>query len=586
MKLNGFVIGFVLVFLSLGSNVWAVKAISVAAGYNHTVALMSDGTVWAWGDNSHGQIGDGTCTTTRSTPVKTSITEVESIAAGYNGTAAIRNDEMVWTWGQNAWGQIGDGTTTNRYFPVQVVNFTGVVAVSAGGNFTVALKADGTVWAWGMNSSGELGDGTTTNRLTPVRVVGLDSIVDISAGAGHTVALKNDGTVWAWGTSRYFQVGDGTYIPVQVSGLSGIVAIAAGFGHILALKDDGTVWAWGGNGHGELGDGTTTKRLTPVQVQGLDGVIAVSAGWYYTAAIKSDGTVWTWGINHYGQLGDGTYTSRSTPAQVLGIDGVIGIAAGAYHTVALKNDGTVWAWGNNACGQLGNGNEAVNTLPRTVLGFEPLSTAKARSSESQILAMDCVVTGKFDDCIYVEDTNRLCGIKVAPAPSEAELGKLISIYGTLTTIDGEKAISLSSYDLLTDSASVSPLGMTNQCLGGGDFLYDGTTGEGQQGIYGWQLVKNADTGKLEKKWQKLAGINNIGLLVRVWGKVIDVDTASTPSWFKISDGSLNNVKVSVPTGVSIPSMGDVVAVTGISSCEMSGDELTNLVRVRQQSDIE
>ena len=219
----------------------------------------------------------------------------------------------VWAWGENSDGQLGDGMTTDRGTPVQVkgpggVGFlAGVVAIEAGYFHTVALRSDGTVWAWGNNYNGQLGDGTTTDRGTPVQVKGpggvgfLAGVVAIEAGYFHTVALKSDGTVWAWGNNYNGQLGDGTttnrWTPVQVKGpggasnLTGVVAVDAGYSHTVALKSDGTVWTWGDNGYGQLGDGTTTSRSTPVQVKGsggagnLTGVVAIAAGYRHTVAL-------------------------------------------------------------------------------------------------------------------------------------------------------------------------------------------------------------------------------------------------------------------------------------------------------------
>ena len=197
---------------------------AISAGVFNTVALKNDGTVWAWGLNSSGQLGDGT-TTDSYTPVQVSgLTGVTSIAVGFVSHAvALKNDGTVWAWGSNSYGQLGDGTTTDSYAPVPVSGLTGVTAISAGESHTVALRNDGTVWAWGSNYYFQLGDGTNTNRNTPVQVIGLrtDGIA-ISAGGSHTVALKNHGTVWAWGLNFSGQLGDGTttdsYTPVQVKG--------------------------------------------------------------------------------------------------------------------------------------------------------------------------------------------------------------------------------------------------------------------------------------------------------------------------------------------------------------------------------
>ena len=205
-----------------------------------------------------------------------SLANVIAIAAGGSHTLALKSDGTVWAWGDNGYGHLGDGTTTERYTPVQVSGLTGVIAISAGGYHSAALKSDGTVWAWGWNCEGQLGNGTTSDvNPFPVQVSGLTAVKAIAAGANYSKALKSDGTVWAWGAGYYGQLGDGTtvskYTPVQVSGLTGVAAIGSGeyqF-HSIALKSDGTVWTWGYNYYGQLGDGTTINKTAPTQVDGL-----------------------------------------------------------------------------------------------------------------------------------------------------------------------------------------------------------------------------------------------------------------------------------------------------------------------------
>jgi hypothetical protein len=232
-------------------------------------------------------------------------------------TVYLKSDGTVWAWGDNGSGQLGNGTTTDSAVPLQVAGLTGVTVVSAGRNHTVALKGDGT---WGNNDSGQLGDGTTSGRTAPVQAGGLTDVIAVAAGSGDTVALRSDGTVWTWGNNSSGQLGDGTTTnrstPVQVSSLTGATGIAVGYDHTVALKSDGTVWAWGNNSNGQLGNGTTTNSSSPVQSSGLSLVAGIAAGTKDTFALKTDGTVRAWGINGSGQLGIGTTTDSAAPVQI------------------------------------------------------------------------------------------------------------------------------------------------------------------------------------------------------------------------------------------------------------------------------
>ncbi len=338
----------------------------VSVGGQYTLSLKSDGTVWGWGYNGSGQLGDGT-NTNRSTPVQvTNLSGVVAVSAGNHHSLALKSDGTVWAWGNNYYGQLGDGTTTNSKIPVQVTGLSGVVSVAAGGFHSTALMSDGSVWAWGYNEQGELGDGTMTDSAVPVQVSGLSGVVSVSAGVYYTTALKSDGTVRSWGANWFGQLGNGTEIdsnvPVQVTGLNGVVSISTGDEHSAAVKSNGTVWTWGTNDYGQLGDASGENSNSPVQVSGLSGVVSVSAGSYHTIAMKGDESIWAWGSNAYGELGDGTGIDRLLPVQVTEVSGVISIVAGGFNTVALKSDGTVLAWGWNPYGQLGEGT-MTDTMP-------------------------------------------------------------------------------------------------------------------------------------------------------------------------------------------------------------------------------
>ena len=321
---------------------------------------LPDRPVWGTGYNGFGQLGDGTVTDRGGLDTeKPPLTGVTAVSGGVGHSLALRADGTVWAWGWNIAGQLGDGTTIQRLTPVQVPGLTGVVAVAAGAYHSLALKSDGTVWAWGWNAYGQLGDGTLVNRLQPVRVLVLSGATGISAGVLHTLAVRADGSAWAWGWNGLGQLGDGTIVdrrvPVRVQGATGVTSVAAGGLHSLALRNDGSVLAWGCNFYGALGDGTGVDRLVATPVPGLGDVKAVAAGWYHSLALGHDGTAAGWGLNHVEQVGDYTTITRLSPVNLPGITANVGravaISAGAFHNVALLDDGSTMVWGWNAYGQ-------------------------------------------------------------------------------------------------------------------------------------------------------------------------------------------------------------------------------------------
>jgi alpha-tubulin suppressor-like RCC1 family protein len=298
-------------------------AAAIAAGWEHTCAVLPGGTVKCWGVNTHGQLGDGT-ETNRKTPVTvTGLTGVTAVDASFWHTCAVAGG-AVSCWGMNNLGQLGDGTTTSSSAPVSVAGITGATAVAAGGGFTCALEAGGSVKCWGSNVYGQLGDGTTTDAFTPVTVAGLTGVTAITAGENHTCASEAGGSVKCWGWNIGGQLGDGSTTnrktPVTVVGLTGGAGIAAGELHSCASVAGGSLKCWGNNTFGQLGDGTGTDSLTPVTVTTLTGVTAVAAGGPgHTCALASGGTVACWGRNDGGQLGDGTTADSWTPGTVIGL---------------------------------------------------------------------------------------------------------------------------------------------------------------------------------------------------------------------------------------------------------------------------
>jgi alpha-tubulin suppressor-like RCC1 family protein len=362
-----------------------IQTSAVASGLFHTIALDGDGAVWTWGQNSQGQLGNGTITECH-TPTRVGGLTGTKIAGGYNHTLALKPDGSLWAWGLNSDGQLGNNSLTNNTTPVQVSVLSSVQAIAGGGAHSLAIESDGTVWAWGDNSYGQLGNGSIIGSNIPVQVLGLTGvIIPIAGGGSHSIAQKSDGTLWAWGLNGAGQLGNGSNnnssIPVQVSGvlgLTGVSAVSAGENHTVAYDGTGAVWTWGSNAKGQLGNGSGLDSNIPVKVTVLSSVIAIASGYNYTIALKGDGTVWAWGDNLFGQLGLGTADSNphSVPAQVTDpndssgfLTGVITIAGGGNHSIAVKDNGTVWAWGENQNGQLGDGTIVSRSTPVQVSGL-------------------------------------------------------------------------------------------------------------------------------------------------------------------------------------------------------------------------
>lgn len=356
----------------------------ISAGGFHSLDILF-GEVYAWGDNSFGQLGDGTATM-RLTPVKVNgLANVVFISAGGFHNLALLKDGTVKAWGDNEYGQLGDGSTVKRLTPVTVQGLTDIVALAAGEYQSLALKSDGTVWAWGNNSYGQIGIDTTIVQTTPIQVEGLNEVIYIASGGSHCLAVTQDGKVWAWGNNYRGQLGNGSTEnrtqPVQVKGVESIKTVAAGRSHSLALQEDGTVWSWGDNTYGNLGNGSQEPYST-VPVQVLSKALRIDAGYDFNLAALYEG-IYAWGANQFDQLGD--YSSETFQNKPVLSNPLLAsrlFSAGGYHSLSGGDNSDVLAWGFNGLGQIGNGLTQHESAPVQSLVNEPTVYYRAAGNDA------------------------------------------------------------------------------------------------------------------------------------------------------------------------------------------------------------
>ena len=353
--------------IQVGSEKW----VDISTGYYYSFGLQSNGQMWGWGHNLHYELGMGN-NIEQHTPVPISIQSTEWVmaATGAHYSIALYSDGTLWAWGSNEVGQLGTGNTTDEQLPVQTGNGDNKwIIVTAGTDHTMAIKSDGTLWGWGNNAQGELGIGNIINQHSPVQVGAQNDWISVRTGHNYTVALRSNGTLWVWGANDHGQLGTGNLTqynsPVQVNGTNWIAAEVGGY-HTVALKADGTMWSWGWNNNGQLGIGNLVEQHSPSLIGADTTWTTVACGNLHTTARKADGSIWAWGANADGELGIGNNTDQTSPVQTGTGTEWIGIAAGNAHTFAYKADGTISSYGQNISGQLGLGNNTNQNAPMQI----------------------------------------------------------------------------------------------------------------------------------------------------------------------------------------------------------------------------
>ena len=386
---------------------------NVITNGSHTISLRTDGKVFTWGDNTYGQLGNGTVKTSDE-PVEVTFPEgtiITQIAAGENHNVALDSNGNVWTWGRNNNYQIGN-TRASQYTPYKVSNIPKVIKISAGNNNTMVITENNELYAWGLNAYGDLGLGTYTNKVLPKKVKGIHDIIDISGGKSHYIALNRAGEVFVTGSNLYGQLGIGNneigkineFQKIEIKDKIG--TIEAGDISNIATTVDGYVYTWGGNTYSTLGTGDKENKNVPTKLKDVKNIRQASTGKTHTILRDGNNNVYVTGTNSNGQLGLGTTENKTTFEQNTIINNVIRVSVGDTYTTFLKEDGSVWA-----CGDYNHGDKEKKSRTKSE---EPILVGSDTSSldtmeivivKSEVQSILANAKFKFN-LIYIEQNDK------------------------------------------------------------------------------------------------------------------------------------------------------------------------------------
>ncbi len=351
----------------------------VAIADSHSCSVGTDGTLWCWGGNSRGQLGDGT-NDDRSIPTRVGDDEDWNlVTAATNHSCAIKDDGTLWCWGSATSGRLGIGSTGGEQefpTPQRVGSDNNWQQVQGHSRHTCGLRDDRSLWCWGPNTNGRLGLGHTETQNIPRLVAADEEWIDIGIGQSHTCAIRADGTLWCWGMGNFYRLGVGDnedrHEPTQVGSNNNWETVTGGRNYTCATRTDGSLWCWGHNSEGQLGHDDTETREEPARVGISSQWSTISAGDGFTCGLREGNELWCWGNNSVGQLGVGDTISRFRPVQVSSDhDWKVLATSGSEHFCAITDDGQLMCWGSQDAQQLGTGMNGGKKLEPVTLDTPP-----------------------------------------------------------------------------------------------------------------------------------------------------------------------------------------------------------------------